>query len=141
MSDDRVPRGEPHRYAVTVQFEDVDQYAIAHHSRTLLWCERARVDLMRRLGARMAGADAPMLVVVEAQVWYRRSAAFLDELVVRQGFERVGASRLEARYCVDRGEERVADARLVLAVIGRDGRPVRAPEAVRAALREIPAPR
>ncbi len=131
-----------HRYPVTVQFDEVDQYGIVHHSKYFIYFERARVDLMRQLQATFAGPIEGdfMLVVAGCEVKFKRSARFLDELVVLQGPSRVGASRLQLAYRVARGDEVLVDAELVLAFVGADGRPVRAPAEVRTALQELRSP-
>jgi acyl-CoA thioester hydrolase len=124
---------------VTVQFDEVDQYGIVHHPRYLVYLERARVDLMGRLGMRPGTSDHG-LVVVEARLRYRASARFLDQLTVRQGCRSAGASRIELAYRVHRGGTAICDAELVLAFVDPSGRPVRASEPVRLGLRSMGVP-
>ncbi len=138
---DEIPEGWVHSYPVRVQFDEVDQYGIVHHSKFLIYFERARVDLMAELMMRGGGTALDfMLIVASANVRYRSSARFLDELRVEQGVRRMGASRLELGYRVCRGDEVLADAELVLAFVGQDGRPVRAPAPLREALSRMGAP-
>lgn len=142
MSAGRIDADGVHRYPVTVQFDEVDQYGIVHHSRYFIYFERARVDLVRALKGRFGGPLEGdfMLVVAGCEVKFKRSARFLDELVVEQGPSRVGASRLQLAYRVRKGTEILADAELVLAFVGTDGRPVRAPAELREALGELTNP-
>ncbi len=124
-----------HRYPLRVQFDEVDQYGIVHHSRYLIYMERARVDLLAELQRR--GGDIPLdftLIVVSADIKYRSPARFLDELVVEQSVHKMGASKLQLGYRIQRGTETIAEALLVLAFISREGRPVRAPQVLRDAL-------
>lgn len=138
---DEIPEGWVHRYPVRVQFDEVDQYGIVHHSKFLIFFERARVDLLAELMKRGGGTALDFtLIVASANVRYRSSARFLDDVEVEQGVRRMGASRLELGYRVVRGEEVLADAELVLAFVGPEGRPVRAPTPLREALSRMGAP-
>ncbi len=128
-----------HRYPVRVQFDEVDQYGIVHHTKYFVYFERARVDLMGRLGMR----DETMgLIVAAAEVKFRASAKFLDELVVEQGCPRAGASRIVLAYRIVRPADGavICTAELTLAFVDGTGRPCRAPDAIRAGLKELGAP-
>jgi acyl-CoA thioester hydrolase len=127
-----------HTYPLRVQFDEVDQYGIVHHSKYFIYLERARVDLLAELQKRGGGMPLDFtLIVVSAEIKYRSPARFLDELVVEQGVDRMGASKLTLKYRVRRGEETLVEALLVLAFIDPEGRPVRAPEILRDALRFV----
>jgi len=141
-SDTARPDGWVHRYPVTVQFDEVDQYGIVHHTRYLVYCERARVDLMGQLGMQPDNPEVEGmgLIVVSIQMKFLESARFLDEVVVEQGCARAGVSRVELVYRILRGETVLAKADLVLAFVGPDGRPCRAPDSVRAGLQTLGVP-
>ena len=183
-----------HRTPVRVQFDEVDQYGIVHHTKYFIYFERARVELMGVLGMRadlmaptappervssaprpdLGGAprskgsdpapsslldlgpgspriqrpsgtvgtipDGLGLIVAGADVKFRASARFLDDLVVEQGCRKVGASRIELAYRILRGVEIVCTAVLVLAFVGQDGRPCRSPDHIRAGLKRMGEP-
>ena len=134
--------GWVHRYPVRVQFDEVDQYGIVHHPRYFVFFERARVELMGRLGMTV---DRPEisglgLIVASAEVRFLRSAGFLDELVVEQGCKQAGASRITLVYRIMRGTEVMARAELVLAFVDATGRPCRAPADIRAGLGRMGVP-
>ncbi len=143
MNAPRQPsEGWIHEYPLRVQFEDVDQYGIVHHPRYLLFMERARVDLMGRIGMRAdnLGGEHLGLIVVKAEVRFLRSARFLDELVVEQGCSKAGASRILLDYLLTRGGEKICQAQLTLAFVDRTGRPVRAPADIKAELVRLGVP-
>ena len=130
-----------HEYPLRVQFDEVDQYGIVHHSKYFIYLERARVDLLAEMQRLGGGQEMDFtLIVVSAEIKFRTPARFLDELVVEQGVVKMGASKLQLGYRIARGEETVAEATLVLAFISADGRPVRAPEVLRGALAMMGAP-
>lgn len=125
-----------HRYPLRVQFDEVDQYGIVHHSRYFIYLERARVDLLAELQKKGGGMPLDFtLIVVSADIKYRTPAKFLDEVVVEQRVHKMGASKLQLAYRIVRGKDVVCEALLVLAFISMDGRPIRAPEILRDALK------
>ncbi len=136
------PGGWLHRYPITVQFEDVDQYGIVHHPRYLLFMERGRVQLMRELGVGAGALDGQSLglIVARADVRFLQSARFLDELIVEQGCIRAGASRIELAYRILRGTSPICAATLTLAFVDGTGKPTRAPAHIREQLRLMGAP-
>ncbi len=136
IAPEQPPEGWIHEYPLRVQFEDVDQYGIVHHPRYLLFMERARVDLMGRIGMRAdrLGGEHLGLIVVKAEVRFLRSARFLDELIVAQGCSKAGASRIVLDYALRRGPDPICAAQLTLAFVDGSGRPVRAPADLKAEL-------
>jgi len=140
--NDQQPDGWVHRYPLRVQFEDVDQYGIVHHPRYLMYMERARVDLMGAIGMRAddLGGENLGLIVAKAEVRFLRSARFLDELVVTQGCSKAGLSRILLDYVILRGSEQICAAQLTLAFVDGSGRPVRAPQEIRAELQRLGVP-
>lgn len=139
---ERPPEGWVHEYPLRVQFEDVDQYGIVHHPRYLLFMERARVDLMGRIGMRAdrLGGEHLGLIVAKAEVRFLRSARFLDELVVQQGCSKAGASRIVLEYVLRRASDRICQAQLTLAFVDGSGRPVRAPGDIKGELVRLGVP-
>ena len=61
---DGVLDGDRHLYAVRAYYEDTDLSGIVYHANYLRWFERARSDLLRRLGidqrAAIEADEAPM---------------------------------------------------------------------------------
>ena len=133
---DEQPEGWIHRYPLRVQFDEVDQYGIVHHTRYFIYFERARVDLMGELGMRPGRPDTDGLgiIVSSAQVKFWSSAHFLDDLVVQQGCSQAGASRTTLCYRIVRGDTLIASAELVLAFVDKSGKPCRAPADIREGL-------
>jgi len=127
---------EVHAYPVRVQFDEVDQYGIVHHTKYFLYFERARVELMGRLGMSPGMAEELGLIVASAEIKFRASARFLDDLVVEQGCRRAGASRIVLAYRIVRPADDavIVTAELTLAFVDTTGRPCRAPDRIREGL-------
>jgi len=140
VTDSDASPGWIHRYPLLVQFDEVDQYGIVHHTRYFVYFERARVELMGKLGMAPGLTDGLGLIVSSAEIKFRASAHFLDQVVVEQGCRQVGASRVRLVYRLLRDSTVLATAELALAFVGADGRPCRAPEHLRQGLLEMGIP-
>jgi 4-hydroxybenzoyl-CoA thioesterase len=117
---------------VTVEFEDVDGYGIAHHTQLLHYLERARLRLFARCGL-LEGGLVPVLH--DLQVRFHRPARLLEQLQVVLEVEAADAVRLRLRYQVRRGETLLLRARSVIAFWDpRAGTLTPVPEAVLVAL-------
>lgn len=64
---------------VTVEFEDVDSFRIAHHTRLVAFLERARLRLLCGLGASLTDV-VPVLYAMDLR--FRRPALLMDRLLV-----------------------------------------------------------
>jgi acyl-CoA thioester hydrolase len=129
------PRSTVH---IRVNYADVDRMGLLHHSVYLKYLERSREEYIRRRhGAYAAMEDAGVLiVVVEANLKYRRPARFDDVLAVTLELTDIGAATIRIAYEVHRvGEpEPVATATTRHALMNREGRVLRVSEEVRAML-------
>ncbi len=101
---------------------------VVHHAAYLPWLEVARVEYLRAAGhpytaLRKAGIDLP---VVEVAVSYRRPVRFDDEVDVHL-MAAAHRATLEITYLLEVDGDTVATAVTIHAVVGPDGRPVRAP--------------
>ena len=131
-----------HRYPVTVQFDEVDQYGIVHHTRYLIYMERARVALLGELGMRPGGlVDTQLgLIVASIDTRFKSSGRFLDQLTIEQGCRNAGASRVQLSYAIRRGDELLVTTEMVLAFVDQQGRPCRAPATIRENLKRMGVP-
>ncbi len=66
---------------VTVEFEDVDSYRIAHHTKLVAYLERARARFIMDLGLDVAESRV-VPVVYDLQVRFRKPARLFDRLEV-----------------------------------------------------------
>lgn len=133
---DGVIDGARHLYAVRVYYEDTDLSGIVYHANYLRWFERARSDLLRRLGidqraAVEAGEGA--YAVSELGLRYLRPARLDDDIVIEtRCTEMLAASCRMAQRALRDGEPLV-EATLRVGFVAPDGRPRRQPAEWRAA--------
>jgi 4-hydroxybenzoyl-CoA thioesterase len=99
---------------VTVEFEDVDSYGTAHHSRLVCYLERARLRFIRGLGLELAPGEV-VPVLHELRVRFAKPVRLLDRLEVAVFVESVSDYRLELGYRIRRNEETVLRASTTIA--------------------------
>ena len=138
---DGVIDGARHLYAVRVYYEDTDLSGIVYHANYLRWFERARSDLLRRLGidqraaieAGARGEEGGAYAVSELALRYRRPARLDDDVVIETRCTDMGAASCRMAQRALRGDTLLVEAKLRVGFVAPDGRPRRQPAPWRAA--------
>ena len=133
---DGVISGDCHRYAVRVYYEDTDLSGITYHANYLRWFERARSDLLRRLGIDQRAAieeGEGAYAVADLNIRYLVPARLDDDILIetRCTDMRAASCRMEQRAL--RGDTMLAEANLRVGFVAPDGRPRRQPDEWRGA--------
>ena len=132
-----------HTLPLRVYYEDTDAAGMVYHANYLKFAERGRSEMLRSLGfphRRLGSEDGIGFAVRRCSVDYLAPARLEDALTVETMLEGIGAATLTMRQQIKRDGELLADLEILVACIGRDGRPRRLPHALRAALAEPRAP-
>jgi acyl-CoA thioester hydrolase len=132
-----------HSLPVRVYYEDTDAAGMVYHANYLKYAERGRSEMLRSMGfphRKLAAEDGVGFAVRRCTVEYLMPARLEDVLVVDTTLVGVGAATLGLRQRIRREDELLADLDVLVACVGRDGRPRRLPTALRAALRQAHAP-
>jgi acyl-CoA thioester hydrolase len=132
--------GEPgmtHRMPLRVFYEDTDAAGIVYYANYLKFVERGRTEMMRELGFAHSGiaAESGIVFTVRRLTADYRQPARLDDLlsVETRIVEIVGATLLlDQRVCRDGTVLAALD--VLVACVGRDGKPRRVPPALRVVL-------
>ena len=127
-----------HRHCIRVRYVESDQMGVAHHSAYVAWLEEARIEWLRTVGQsyRELETAGVLMPVIELGVTYKRSFRFDDELDLVTSAAVLGRTRVEfmTRFLLAGESEVRAEGRVVIAAVGRDGRPQRIPAALVAIL-------
>ena len=126
-----------HRQSIRVYFEDTDAAGIVYYANYLKFAERARTDMLRDYGishADMMKRDGLVLVVRRCEVDYLKPAKLDDLLTIETETVKLGGASVDLRQRVLRGNEILADLKVLVVCIGPDGRPARIPDYVRGVL-------
>jgi acyl-CoA thioester hydrolase len=127
----------PHLHRIRVYFEDTDAGGMVYYANYLKFAERARTEMLRSAGishAQMVADDGVMLVVRRCNAEYLRSARLDDELEVETRIVECARASLTLNQRVLRGTELLAELKVTIACVSREGRPIRLPERVREAI-------
>jgi acyl-CoA thioester hydrolase len=132
--------GPHHQFAVRVYFEDTDFSGVVYHARYLHFMERARSDMLARLGidqraAHDAGQGA--YAVTQITLKFRRPAHFDDALLVTSTAIAVRGASCDIHQRVSRDGEVLIEADVTAAFVAPDGRPARQPAEWVAAFRSV----
>ncbi len=122
--------GTVHRFPLRVYFEDTDLSGIVYHANYLRYMERARSDMLRRVGIdqrahQESGGGA--YAVTALAIRYRAPAKLDDALIVLTTLQKVRAASVDIQQRVMRGETILAEADVTAALVATNGRPLRQP--------------
>ena len=117
-------------FQVRVYYEDTDFSGYVYHANYLKYCERARSAYLREIGVDQNAmfAEGMTFVVCKIDCEFLRPAKFDDELVVETSIHRMSAARLELTQIVVGQQKSLFCAKVMVAIVNKDGRPVRMPQ-------------
>lgn len=118
-----------------VYFEDTDFTGLVYHARYLHFMERGRSDYLRLLGIghRALAEEGLSFAAVHLSVDYRKPARIDDVVRVHTSLAALSGARLNLAQRIEVEGTLLVEARVTIAMIRSDGRPVRLPLAIRAA--------
>lgn len=109
------------RFPVRVYWEDTDAGGIVYHANYLRFMERARSDMLRRIGfgqnEQRGREDGVLFVVASLNITYHRGAVLDDDLEVITSIEKLGHASMIFEQKILRGEEPIATGKVRVGVI------------------------
>lgn len=127
----------PHLHTLRVYYEDTDFSGFTYHASYLKFFERGRTEFLRALGIVQSDlyrdADGLAFVVGRMVVDYLKPALMDDELTVTTAVAELRGASMVLAQTVARGDVCLTRADVTVAAVRR-GRPVRLPDALKAAL-------
>ena len=124
-------------YPVRVYYEDTDAAGLVYYANYLKFAERARTEMLRRLGIeqqRLRAETGLVFVVRRCTIDYVQPARLDDDLVIATRLARLGGAALELEQDVQRDDEAIVRLAISIAALGRNGRPQRLPSRLRTAI-------
>lgn len=124
------------RAEVIVRYAETDMMGVVYHGNYLPWFEIGRTTLLREMGLpyRQLEEDGYRLPVLEMSARFFRPAVYDDTLAIITTMREKPLLRIRLEYEVRRGDELLVTGRTVHAFVDREGRPVRPPARVVAAM-------
>jgi acyl-CoA thioester hydrolase len=125
------------RTTTRVRYTETDRMGVAHHTHFLVWFELGRTELMRDLCCpygEVEDRDGILFPVAEAGARYLAPARYDEVLEITTRLVSAVGARVRFEYVIARIADgaSIAEGFTVHAVVGRDGRPRRLPEGLRA---------
>jgi acyl-CoA thioester hydrolase len=121
-----------------VRYAETDQMGVVYHTNYLIWCEIARTDLIRTLGAsyRELEERGIRLAVSEASIRYIAAARYDDRIRVETQLSRITSRTLVFDYTILNADssQRLATASTTLISLDASNRVAVLPADVRRAL-------
>lgn len=128
-----------HEASFRVYYEDTDMAGVVYYANYLKFIERARSDALREAGVdqRAMRAAGLVFVVTRLEADYLAPARYGDVIAVRTETAELRGASAALRQTVSRDGAPLFRSLVRFACMGVEGRPVRMPEAARAALRAM----
>ncbi len=135
---ERAERTGVHQHTIRVYFEDTDAGRIVYYANYLKYAERARTELLRRLGVESSGLmkeHGVALAVKRCLIDYHKPAVLDDALIVETEVIRVGGASLDLLQTVLRDGKQLVSVNIKLGCLDlTSGKPKAMPDDVRARL-------
>ena len=123
---------------IRVYYEDTDCAGVVYYASYLRYFERGRVEFFRDLGISVSDYHDKGLifVVTNVEVEYILPGRYDDLLLLDTRLTDISGVTLTFRHSVTKegSEKELARGSVVLALVNRDGKPVRIPEELRRVL-------
>jgi acyl-CoA thioester hydrolase len=132
-----------HTFDLRVYWEDTDAAGIVYYANYLKFAERARTEMLRRLGVEqdaLRRETGTVFAVKRCAVDYIAPARLDDALTVATELTQLGHASLALAQTVARGKDPLARLQLRIACLGPDMKPTRLPPSLRTALARHLAP-
>ncbi|MCW8133903.1 MAG: acyl-CoA thioesterase [Planctomycetota bacterium] len=145
MSHAHAPAGGYHETPVEVRYVDTDQMGYAHHSCYVVWLEIGRIDWLRAAGFPYGKLEEQgiLMPVVKLDLRYHTPGRFEDQLIVQTRMAECSRASVAFENRVLRQESEagkrtlLAEGRVELACVGRNGRVQRLPDDLRARFESV----
>jgi acyl-CoA thioester hydrolase len=132
LSGELTPFG--HRTCARVYYADTDFSGVVYHARYLEFLERGRSDFLRLQGVKhtelASGVDGEPVawIVRRMDIVWRQPARMDDVIAIDTATERMSGARVFMTQRVHRNGTTLLEAKVEVAIVGRDGRPRRFPK-------------
>ncbi len=128
-----------HSTTIHVRWGELDPYGHVNHATYLSYLEHARIGALEDIGWGMEKLrrQGYQVVVVRADVRFRRPATAGNELIITTGIIDLRPATSRWRQQVRHGDDLIAEAEITAACTSADGQPTRPPEEFQQALRSL----
>ena len=118
-------------HKLKVYYEDTDAGGVVYYANYLKFLERARTEALVSLGSsnKKIKEDFGALIIVKScNIEYKISSFLEDELSIRSFVKSVTKTSFLMYQLISRGEDLIAEAKVHLVFVNKDGKPVKIPD-------------
>jgi len=118
-------------YKLKVYYEDTDVGGVVYYANYLKFLERARTEALVTLGfnnKKIKQDFGSLIVVKSCNINYKIPAHLEDELSIRSFVKSITKTSFFMNQFITRGEDSIAEAKLHLVFVNKEGKPMRIPE-------------
>lgn len=121
-----------HTIELRVRYDETDPMGLVHHSNYLRYFEIGRTELLRAVGGNYRDMESAgqLVVVVRVDCRYKSPARYDDLISVTTQIAKISSAKIIHHYIIRRGDQVLVEADVTLAVIDREGRVQRVPDAL-----------
>jgi acyl-CoA thioester hydrolase len=120
-------------YKLKVYYEDTDAGGVVYYANYLKFLERARTEALVTLGfnnKKIKQDFGSLIVVKSCNIEYKIPAHLEDELSIRSFVKSITKTSFFMNQFISRGEDLIAEAKIHLVFVNKDGKPMRIPDSL-----------
>ena len=120
-------------HKLKVYYEDTDAGGVVYYANYLKFLERARTEALVTLGfnnKKIKQDFGSLIVVKSCNIEYKIPARLEDDLSIRSFVKSITKTSFFMNQFITRGEDLIAEAKIHLVFVNKEGRPMRIPESL-----------
>ena len=120
-------------HKLKVYYEDTDAGGVVYYANYLKFLERARTEALVTLGfnnKKIKQDFGSLIVVKSCNIEYKIPARLEDDLSIRSFVKSITKTSFFMNQFIKRGEDLIAEAKIHLVFVNKEGRPMRIPESL-----------
>jgi len=120
-------------HQLKVYYEDTDAGGVVYYANYLKFLERARTEALVTLGfnnKKIKQDFGAQILVKSCNIEYKISAHLEDELSIRSFVKSITKTSFFMNQFITRGEDLIAEAKIHLVFVNKEGRPMRIPDSL-----------
>jgi acyl-CoA thioester hydrolase len=120
-------------HKLKVYYEDTDAGGVVYYANYLKFLERARTEALVTLGfnnKKIKQDFGSLIVVKSCNIEYKIPARLEDDLSIRSFVKSITKTSFFMNQFITRGEDLIAEAKIHLVFVNKEGRPMRIPDSL-----------
>tara|TARA_B100001057_G_scaffold237584_1_gene237934 strand:- start:2034 stop:2456 length:423 start_codon:yes stop_codon:yes gene_type:complete len=120
-------------HKLKVYYEDTDSGGVVYYANYLKFLERARTEALFSIGfsnKKIQNDFNSLIIVKSCNIEYKAPAHLEDDLMIRTFIKSITKTSFFMNQFITRDKDEIAEAKVHLVFINKDGKPVKIPEEI-----------